>query len=283
MNNNNNNNFIQQNQLLNQWQNMNNQNINYNNTLLQNNRFVQQSMQNRMQQMKYIQQMQQLRKMQLMQQMQNKIKEYTKNLLEPIAIKEDNSKVKENFEKLDKIRNKEMKQNKIIDNKTKNELNINNTPYKQIITHKEYGGEAYKKKHSKNTFNKDILVHKVNNTDKNIKLFEKQLAEKQQKLKIHNNKLQKIYADEKKEEHLKKFEYRKTNVYRHFKEDVNVNHNDMKKDRLKVYEKHQKEWEKDNIKVSHLVQNLKDKGILTNDQLNSTMGQLENEINNKQK
>ena len=279
---NNTNNNFQQNQLLNQWQNMQKQNPNYqNNVLLQNNKYIQQQMQNKMQQMQYIHQMQQLRKMQLMQQMQNKIKQYTKNILEPIKIKEDNSKIKENFEKLDNIREKEKEEEKIIDNKTGQELKIDNTPYKQIMTKKEYGGDDYKKKHKKKTFTKEILVHKVDEKDKDVEIFEKELAEKEKKVKKHNKKLMKIYADEKKEEHLKKFEYRKTYVYRQFKGEVNASHDQMKNERLKAYEKQQKEWEKDNIKVSNLVQNLKDKGILTEDQMNATMGVLEGEIENK--
>lgn len=279
---NNHTNYIQQNKLINQWQNMQSYNPTYqNNTLLQNNKYIQQTMQNKMQQMQYIQQMQQLRKIQLMQQMQNKIKQYTKNLLEPINVKEDNSKVKDNYLKLNKIRDKEKKSTKIIDNAGQ-ELKIDNTPYKQIMTQKEYGGEDYKKTHSKKTFNKEILVHKVNKNDKNISLFEQQLAEKEKKVKKYDQTLEKIYADEKKEEHIKKFEYRKTYVYRQLNDDVNpdnhLDHTNMKKEIFKTYEKQQKEWETDNIKVNNVVQNLKDTGILTEDQVNNTMDILENEI-----
>ena len=271
---NNHNNNIQQNKLINQWQNMQTNNMNYqNNTLLQNNKYIQQQMQNKMQQMQYIQQMQQLRKIQLMQQMQNKIKQYTKNLLEPINVKENNSKVKDDYLKLNKIRQK----SKIIDN-TGKEFKIDNTPYKQIMTQKEYGGNDYKKNHSKKTFNKEILVHKVDKKDKDISVFEEQLAEKEKKVKKYDQKLEKIYTDEKKEEHIKKFEYRKKYVYRQLDKDEKNDHTDMKKEIFKTYEKQQKEWEKDNIKVTNIVKNLKDTGILTEDQVNNTMGILENEI-----
>lgn len=277
------NNFnIQQNQLLGQWQNMQKQNPNYqNNILLQNNKYIQQATQNRVKQMQYIQHMQQLRKMQLMQQMQNRVKQYTKNLLEPITIKEDNRKIKENYEKLDNAREKEKEEDKIIDNKTGKELKIDNTPYKQIMTKKEFGGDDYKKKHKKKTFTKEILVHKVDEQDKDVDIFEEQLNERKKKVKKHNKKLKKIYADERKEEHFKKFEYRRTYIERQYCSGDNTSskHSEMKKGRLKAYEKQQKEWEKDNIKVSNLVQNLKNKGILTDDQVNATMGMIEGEIN----
>lgn len=278
---NNNQNFNYNNNiLLNQYnqRNLKNQNnIHQNNILLQNNQFTQQ---NTNQQMQYIRQMQQLRKIQLMEQMQNKIKMYTKNLLDPIKIKENNKHVTDDFINQEKIRKKEMTKNKIYD-KTGNELQIDNTPYKQIMTNKKYGGEDYKKKHNKKTFTNDIVVHKVSEQDKDVKVFKEQLAEKESKIKNHNNKLKKIYADEKKEEHYKKFEYRKTYVYSKMKfsnNQENTDHNNMKKDRLEEYEKQQKEWEKDNAKVSNVVKSLKNTGILTDEQMNQTLNMLEKEV-----
>lgn len=274
---NSNNNYIAKNKLLSQWENTQKHNQNFqNNALLQNNQFCKQNMQNRMQQMQYIKKMQQLRKMQLMQQMQNKIKQYTKNLLEPITVEEDNSEVSNKFNSMEAMREKEKKDEKVIDIMTGKELRINNTPYKQIIIDKKYGGNDYKKTHKRQTFIEDMIIHKVTDVDKNIDKFKEELEEKEKKVKKHNKKLKKIYADEKKEEHMKKFEYRKTYVYEQAKEtEQSSDHTDMKKNMLKNYEKQQKEWEKDNIKVSNLVQDLKNKGILTEEQMNETIGLLE--------
>ena len=159
------------------------------------------------------------------------------------------------------------------------------------MTKKEFGGDDYKKKHKKKTFTKEILVHKVDEQDKNVDIFEEQLNERKKKVKKHNKKLKKIYADEKKEEHFKKFEYRRTYIERQYSSSngssgnssngTSSGHGKMKKERLKAYEKQQKEWDKDNIKVSNLVQNLKSKGILTDDQVNTTMGMIEGEIDKK--
>ena len=101
------------------------------------------------------------KKMEFIQQMQSKMKQYTKNLLEPIKINDNNNDVEQKYKIINDTIEKEKKCNNIIDNKTGNILKIDNTPYKQIMTNIQYGGEDYKKIHNIfNTFSK-ILIHYI--------------------------------------------------------------------------------------------------------------------------
>lgn len=258
---------MQNNQLLNQWNNMQRQNIGYqNNALLRNNMM----MKTRMEQLNYIKQMQQLRQIQLREQMKNSMKEHTKNLLTPIKIKENNKDVAKKFNERKKHLKREKYRKQIIDQHTNQEIKIDNTPYKQIMVDKKYGGTDYKKKHTKKSFNKDVVVHKVTKKDKDIKKFKEDLEQKEKKILKQDNTLKKIYSSEQEEEHKKKFEYRKTYVYR-TSDNNSSTHNELKDDKIDYYEKRQKEWEKNNIKVNNIINDLKNNGILTKDQIDSTV------------
>ena len=212
----------------------------------------------------YIQQMkqmQQLKKMQFIQQMQSQMKQYTKNLLEPMKINNNNNDVEQKYKIINETIEKEKKYNNIIDNKTGNILKIDNTPYKQIMTNIQYGGEDYKKNHKIETFQNDIIVHKVSEQDKDISIFNEQLNGIKSQVTTHDNKLKKIYSSEKQEEYTKQFEYRKKCILNNNIDQLD--HSDIKKDRIKFYEKQQKELEIDNAKVINIVQDLKNTGIIT--------------------
>ena len=155
-----------------------------------------------------------------------------------------------------KIRNSEKKNNTILDNQEK-EIKINNLPYKQIMSMKDYGRDDYKKNHNQENFNKNILVYKTNEQDKDIDKFENELKDKKKDLIEHNNTLKKIYTDENKKEHIEKFEYRQT-----FTNQNSLDHNELKKETQESYKLEQEEWEKDNIKISNLLNNLTSKGII---------------------
>ena len=242
---------MQSNNFINQYnQNLNNNS--YNNNLLQNNP----NFQNNIQQAQYIEQMRQLQQQKMMEHMQNKIKEYTKNLLEPTKIKEDNSKIEQEF----KQKEKEFKQ----------EHKINNVPYKQIMSDPKYGGKDYKKKHKKDTFQKDVCVHKVTEQDKLG--VEEDFEKIKNKVVDHDKTLKKIYSDGKKNEHLKKFEYRKNDVYR--VKYSGTDSVDLKKDKLKAFEKQQKEWEKEKIKTKNIINSCKEIGILNETQMDEIMNEL---------
>ena len=223
--------------------------------------------------MQYIQQMkqmQQLKKMEFIQQMQSQMKQYTKNLLEPIKMNDNNNDVEQKYKIINETIEKEKKYNNIIDNKTGNILKIDNTPYKQIMTNKQYGGEDYKKTHKIETFQNDIIVHKVTEQDKDISIFNEQLNGIQSQVTTHDNTLKKLYSSEKQEEYTKQFEYRKKCILN--TTDVNqLEHTDVKKDRIKFYEKQQKDLEIDNAKVLNVVRDLKNTGILTEEQINETL------------
>ena len=77
-------------------------------------------------------------------------------------------------------------------------------------------------------------------------------------------------VSEKQEEYSKQFEYRKKCILN--TTDVNqLEHTDVKKDRIKFYEKQQKDLEIDNAKVLNVVRDLKNTGILTEEQINETL------------
>jgi hypothetical protein len=250
---------MQNNNFLNQYnnnQNNNNGNRYNNNNLLQNNPNFQNN--NNLQQAQYIEHMKQLQKQKMMEHMENKIKEYTKNLLEPSKIKEDNSKIEQEL----KQKEKEFKQ----------EHKINNLPYKQIMSDPKYGGKDYKKKHKKATFEKDVCVHKV--TDKDKLGVEEDFTKIKNKVVEHDKTLKKIYSDNKETEHLKKFEYRKNDIYR--VKYSGTDSVDLKKDKLKTFEKQQKEWEKEKIKTKNIIDECKEIGILNEEQMNDIMAELNN-------
>ena len=212
-----------------------------------------------------IEQMKQLR--QLEKQKQNN-KSYDIDLLKEQNIQDksiNNTEIKLKFEQSLGMRNKEKKINQILDTTGKN-ININNIPYKQIITNKEYGGEDYKKKHSKETFHNDITVHKVSEKDKDIDEFIENLSKKIKKIKKHNKKLKKLYSSDNKIKHKQKYEYRKVQIYNQYTDtNTNYDHTNTKQDRIKFYEKQQEQWNNDNLEVSNLMANLKNKGLLTED------------------
>lgn len=235
---------MQNNYIINQYKNLHKNQSNHHNVLVR---------EQTLEQTQYAEQMKQLQQQKLMQQMQSKIKEYTKNLLEPTKINEDNSGVKEAFLQ----KEQEFKQVQ----------QINNLPYKQIMFNPKYGGEDYKKKHNKETFEEDVCVHKVSDADK------LHVDEDFQKLKDtiveHDDTLKKIYSLEHENQHKTKFEYRKSDVYR-----VKYNGSnsvDLKQDKLKSLEKQQKEWEKERIKTKNII---KDIEILNELQIESVMNNI---------
>ena len=57
--------------------------------------------------------------------------------------------------------------------------------------------------------------------------------------------------------HIEKFEYRQT-----FTNQNSLDHNELKKETQESYKLDQEEWEKDNIKISNLLNNLTSKGII---------------------
>lgn len=205
---------------------------------------------NNVQRNKIVQQMQQMRKVQIMQQIQTDIKEYTKNLLTPLHTKDKNVGVVQNYIERENI--------------VKADIAIDNTPYKQIIRDGDHA-EDYKKKHKKETFNDEICLVKEKNTEG----VDEAYKDKVKNIKKQNKVNKKIFSNEKMEEHKKKFEYRKSGVA-----GIKYNpadHGELKKDRIKFYEKAQKELEKNNTKVENILEQLKDNGILNDDQINSTL------------
>jgi len=147
-----------------------------------------------------------------------------------------------------------------------------NLPYKNIIKNVKDGDDHYEKHYKKFVDNpltgeankkqiekaeRDLLVHKVTNADKDG--VEEELIDLKKNLEIHNDELKVIYSTSKEAEHKQKFEYNHKSKYR-IKYDPD-NHEDMKKDKINILKKEQKKMEKDKQKVDDMIQFLVDDGI----------------------
>lgn len=124
------------------------------------------------------------------------------------------------------------------------------------MTMEGYGRDDYKKTHDRDNFTKDVIVYKTNEQDKDIYKFENELKNKEKDLLEHNNVLKKIYTNDNKKDHIEKFEYRKTFT------NHSLDHNELKTETKKNYKIEQEEWDKDNIRISNLLQDLTNKGII---------------------
>jgi hypothetical protein len=147
-----------------------------------------------------------------------------------------------------------------------------NLPYKNIIKNIKDGDDHYEKHYKKfvdspltgeadkkaiEKAERDLLVHKVTNADKDG--VEEELIDLKKNLEIHNDELKVIYSTSKEAEHKQKFEYNHKSKYR-IKYDPD-NHEDMKKDKINILKKEQKRMEKDKQKVDDMIQFLVDDGI----------------------
>jgi len=110
--------------------------------------------------------------------------------------------------KTQKIEKPNININSLIDNKkitNDKELNESikkrvNEPYKGIIKNFDYS--KIREKHEE-----DLIVHKVNEEDKNIKVFDSNMDVFQNKIEKQNKDIKDVYSMDKKTEHKKEFDY----------------------------------------------------------------------------
>lgn len=129
-----------------------------------------------------------------------------------------------------------------------------NEPYKGIIKNFDYS--KIREKHVE-----DLIIHKVNDEDKNINLFDTNMNVFHNKIEKQNEDIRDAYSIDKKTEHKKEFDYQLKYKYRtkidSGKED------DLRVDRIEFYKKEQSKIEENKKKIDDILLNLIDSGILS--------------------
>lgn len=172
----------------------------------------------------------------------------------------------------------------LINNKEKTNTNdleesikkMTNEPYKGIIKNFDYSKLKVKDE-------EDLIVHKVNEEDKNIEIFDSKMSVFHNKIEKQNKDIKDTYSMDKKTEHKKEFDYQHKYKYR-TKIDSGDNE-DLRIDRIEYYKKEQSKFEENKKKIDDILLNLIDSGILSDnlesidyDKINSN--DLENTLKN---
>lgn len=151
-----------------------------------------------------------------------------------------------------------------------------NEPYKGIIKNFDYSKLKVKDE-------EDLIVHKVNEEDKNIEIFDSKMSVFHNKIEKQNKDIKDTYSMDKKTEHKKEFDYQHKYKYR-TKIDSGDNE-DLRIDRIEYYKKEQSKFEENKKKIDDILLNLIDSGILSDnlesidyDKINSN--DLENTLKN---
>lgn len=132
-----------------------------------------------------------------------------------------------------------------------------NLPYKGIIKDTEFD---YKKKIKDNN---DLIVHKVTEQDKNVKVFEEKKNNFENKIKNHNKELNDIYSNTKENEHKKKFQYEHKHKYRAKISGSTTNNDDLRIDRVEYYKQEQSKMLSNKQKVDNILSSLIEDNIIS--------------------
>lgn len=170
----------------------------------------------------------------------------------------------------------------LIDNKKKTndeELNESrkkriNEPYKGIIKNFDYS--KIREKHEE-----DLIVHKVNEEDKDEKIFDSNMDVFQNKIQKQNKDIKDVYSMDKKTEHKKEFDYQLKYKYR---TKIDSTDDDLRVDRIEFYKKEQSKMEENKKKIDDIFLNLIDSGILSENLETIDYNKIDaNELKNKLK
>lgn len=121
-----------------------------------------------------------------------------------------------------------------------------NQPYKNITSY-----ENFKKDYKTQD---DLILHRVNNTDKDLKVFVSDMNKMKQQLNLHNNELRDKYSDVKRDKYEQEFEYNHIKKY-NVKYDPTSFEN-MKGDIVAYYKKEQLEQEKDKKNIDDVIESM---------------------------
>ena len=128
-----------------------------------------------------------------------------------------------------------------------------NEPYKGIIKNFDYS--KIREKHEE-----DLIVHKVNDGDKDKKIFDTNMNVFHNKIEKQNKDIKDTYSIDKKTEHKKEFDYQHKYKYR---TKIDSGDNDLRVDRIEFYKKEQSKIEDNKKKIDDILLNLIDSGILS--------------------
>lgn len=225
------------------------------NNLLQRNQLFMNNANTNSSQMLHAQQLQQMHQVKLSQNVvdKDKIKEI---LIKPIKLEKGNKLL---FEK--NFKEKEGEYKPKLEEYWKKKTNV---PYKGILKNENYNLKIKDEK--------DLVVHRITNKDKDAKEIDTKYQEINEKIKSHNGELNIIYSTSKKGEHKKKFEY--THTYQYRKPELNnsdeaegEDHQKIKQDRYNYYKEQQKAQEKNKNKFDAVWEKLVTEGVFDQDEL----------------
>ena len=258
------------NNLLNGYQNYKKNNVPFqNNNLLRNNPMFQNSMnQNNSNQMRMMQQMQEqmgtLRKLQQLKQ-NERLNDLDNIIDKDTLVKTIIRPLKE--PKIDKIELNNMalsKQNALISEKENYWRARTNQPYKNILKNENYS--IFFQKKGRDLNETELIVHKVTDADKLEERLLSEFNELNNMIEKHDDELKAIYSLSEKMKHKKKFDYVHVNKYEKITYDP-IDFNDMKKDKIELYKKEQEQIDKGKKKIDDIIENLVNKGILTEEEI----------------
>jgi hypothetical protein len=150
-----------------------------------------------------------------------------------------------------------------------------NEPYKGIIKNFDYS--KIREQHVE-----DLIIHKVNDQDKNIEVFDSNLNIFHNKIEKQNIDIKDTYSIDKKTEHKKEFDYQLKYKYR-TKIDSGDD-DDIRIDRIEFYKKEQSKIEENKKKIDDILLNLIDSGILSDNLESIDYDKLDtNDLENKLK
>lgn len=165
-------------------------------------------------------------------------------IIKPIKIE----KVNINIQNL--VKTKELDSSKDLEESIKKRTNM---PYKGIIKNFDYN------KQIKNS--NDLVVHKVTNDDKDSIVFENTVNKYTCTITEQNKEIKDVYSVDKKNEHLKQFEYQ--HKYKYASKLDDNESADLRTDRVDFYKKEQHKMEDNKKKVDDILTNLIDSGALS--------------------
>jgi len=167
-------------------------------------------------------------------------------LIKPVKLDNNKKKLIENYKKKEKNSDIELK------NAWKKRTNL---PYKNIIKNNDY-----KKKINNSN---DLIVHKVSEEDK--KGVKEKLNKHLKQISDHNSELKVIYSTSNEIKHIKKFEY--NHKYKFRVRSVTSTHENMKDTRISELNEEIKENKQNEYKLNSIINDLKEEGILNDDDL----------------
>lgn len=168
-----------------------------------------------------------------------------KNLiLKPLKIDKPNINIKSLIDEKKNTNSKDLNES------LKKRVNI---PYKGIIKNFDYS--KIREKHEE-----DLIVHKVNDEDKDKKVFNSNMNLFNNKIEKQNKDIKDTYSLDKETSHKKEFDYQLKYKYR---TKIDTDNDDLRVDRIEFYKKEQSKIEENKKKIDDILLNLIDSGILS--------------------